>query len=70
MSDDKEVLYQILGELRGIRRDLIPLAHGKHHMKVIYTLCGVIAALVGWFTGIEPSLPGQATHLHRDNISR
>lgn len=68
MSDqEREVLYQILGELRGIRRDLIPLAHGKHHMKVIYTLCGVIAALVGWFTGVEPNLPSHAIHLDRDH---
>lgn len=63
MEVAEKVAEKICSELRALRTELVQpaTAVGKIDLKVvmpvIYTLCGVITALIIWFTGVEPNLP-------------
>lgn len=51
-------------EMSEWRKQIFPSAMGEKRldasvvMPIIYTLCGVIAALIVWFTGVRPFIPG------------
>jgi hypothetical protein len=55
---------KICAEIKELRTALVQPATGvgkvdvKIIMPIIYTLCGVICALIVWFTGVRPFLPG------------
>lgn len=54
---------KIVNELKEFRTALLPSATNEHKvetkviMPIIYTLCGVITALIIWFTGVKPFIP-------------
>ncbi len=58
---------KICVEIKELRTALVQPATGvgkidvKVVMPIIYTLCAVICALIVWFTGVRPFLPGLVT---------
>lgn len=60
---------KVAKQIESMNKNLLDAATGKDHvqlkiiMPIIKTLCGVIVALIVWFTGIEPSLPSHFSKL-------
>lgn len=58
-----KVSDKIVNELKEFRGALLPAATNEKKvdtrviMPIIYTLCGVITALIIWFTGVRPFIP-------------
>lgn len=63
ISGFEKVGDKIATEMKEFRQTLIPSATNERKldikvvMPIIYTLCGVITALIVWFTGVKPFIP-------------
>lgn len=66
---------KIAGEMKEFRTTAMPAATGagkldaKVIMPVIYTLCAVITALIVWFTGVKPFIPGIVSAIEGVKVS-